>query len=106
MGKRAGAGDRALGLVAPFALTGPIESGMVMWNNVAAGILIAALAAFGGYSIRESDAFTANSPPEIGAWLAGIVGLWIAASPFVLSGTIDAGTPMSSNVGAGIVRSC
>ncbi|MFW6376862.1 MAG: SPW repeat protein, partial [archaeon] len=35
-------------------------------------------------------------------WLAGLVGLWVLASPFVLSGEIAEGTPMWSNVVGGL----
>lgn len=37
------------------------------------------------------------------SWLAALVGLWVLASPFVLSGPIASGTAMWSNVVAGIV---
>lgn len=37
-----------------------------------------------------------------GSWLAGLVGLWVLASPFVLTGEIAEGTPMWSNVVGGL----
>lgn len=37
------------------------------------------------------------------SWLAGLVGLWVLVSPFVLEGTITEGNPMWSNVVGGLV---
>lgn len=37
------------------------------------------------------------------SWLAGLVGLWVGVSPFVLDGSIAEGTPMWSNVVGGLV---
>lgn len=44
-----------------------------------------------------------GSPAEWGSWIAALLGLWVLASPFVLSGEIASGTPMYSNVVAGIL---
>lgn len=38
---------------------------------------------------------------DIAGWIAAIVGLWILAWPFTLSGAIGSGTPMYSNVVVG-----
>lgn len=37
------------------------------------------------------------------SWLAAILGLWVLVSPFVLTGEIATGTPILSNVIAGIL---
>lgn len=87
----------------PVLRTGEVTTGAPMYSAVVGGLVILALGAFGAYTIRsraDRDAFT---PAEIAGWVAALVGLWILASPFVLSGEIGSGTPMYSNVAAGVV---
>lgn len=86
-------------LVSPFALTGSIASGTAMWSNVIAGVLVLVLAAYGAYALRSSA--VTNVAAEWSGWLAGLAGLWILVSPFVLTGAIASGNPMYSNVIAG-----
>lgn len=74
-----------------------------MWSNVAAGIVVLLLAAFGAYTIRTAAEAEPNSPGEIGGWIAALAGVWVLASPFVLTGPIAEGTAMYSNVVAGLV---
>ncbi len=44
-----------------------------------------------------------TSSLEWASWIAAILGLWTLVSPFVLSGEIASGTPMYSNIVAGVV---
>lgn len=88
-------------LVSPFVLSGPFTSGTAMWSNVVAGIVVFVLAAFAAYELRT--AVPGSEWSEWSGWLAALAGLWILASPFVLTGSITAGNPMYSNVAAGIV---
>ncbi len=90
-------------LVSPFVLSGAIGTGTPMYATVVAGLLVVVLSGFAAYAIRTGAETAAFSTPEIAAWLAALVGLWVLVSPFVLSGTIASGTPMWSSVGAGIV---
>jgi hypothetical protein len=90
-------------LVSPFVLSGSIGSGTAMWSNVAAGIVISALAGFGAYSFRTAAEVAANTPGEWSGWIAALAGIWIVVSPFVLSGLIATGTVMWGNVVAGVV---
>lgn len=90
-------------LVSPFVLGGTIASGVAMWSNVAAGVVIAVLSAYGAYAILTSAELETNSLKEGSGWIAGLAGLWILVSPFVLSGPIGAGTAMWSTVAGGVV---
>lgn len=40
------------------------------------------------------------------AWINAVLGLWILATPFVLSGSITAGAAMWSNVVVGLAVMC
>lgn len=88
-------------LVSPFVLSGPVTSGTAMWSNVVAGIVVLVLAAYGAFELRS--AAHASAASEWSGWIAALAGLWILASPFVLTGSITTGNPMYSNVIAGIV---
>lgn len=89
--------------VSPFVLSGPIQSGTVMWSNVLGGILIAVLAGFAAYAYRTHPATRESGGPEWSGWIAALAGLWLLVSPFVLTGTIAEGTPMYATLGGGIV---
>lgn len=88
-------------LASPFVLSGPISSGTVLWSNVVSGALVLVLAAFGAYEVRTAT--TGGALSEWSAWIAAVAGIWILASPFVLAGSITVGTPLWSNVIAGLV---
>lgn len=90
-------------IVSSFVLTGSIESGTPMWSTVVAGVIILVLPAFAAYAIRSTAEAAKNSTGELAAWLAAIVGLWIIASPFVLTGAVESGTVLYSNIGAGAI---
>lgn len=90
-------------LVSPFVLTGAIESGTPMWSNVVSGAIVVLLSAYGGYALRTKAESSADTTHEWSAWIAGLVGLWVLVTPFVLTGAIGTGTVMWSNVAAGIV---
>lgn len=90
-------------LVSPFVLSGAFGSGTPMYSTAIGGVVVLGLSAFGAYSIRTGAETPPNSLGEIGGWLAALLGLWMAVSPFVLTGEIASGTPMWSNVVAGIL---
>lgn len=90
-------------LASPFLLSGSFGSGTPMWSNVVAGLLILVLAAFGAWATRTAGWTEPDSLAEWSGWLAGLAGLWILVSPFVLGGTVGAGTAMWSNVAGGAV---
>lgn len=90
-------------LASPFVLSGAVDSGTALWSTVGAGAVIAILAIYGAYTIRTSVASDANSLPELGGWVAGLAGLWIVGSPFVIGGDIAGTAMMASNVVAGLV---
>jgi uncharacterized membrane protein YczE len=39
-------------LITPFALSGPITTGTVLWSNVIVGLIAAIRAAYAGYAIE------------------------------------------------------
>lgn len=43
-------------LVTPFVMTGSIDSGSAMWNNVIAGLLVLVLAGWNGYEAQQAAA--------------------------------------------------
>ena len=90
-------------LVSPFVVSGSITSGTPMWSNAIAGIVVLVLTAFGAYTIRTSAETATSSSGEWSGWIAALAGLWIVVSPFIVGGTIDAGTTLWSNVVAGAV---
>lgn len=90
-------------LASPFVLTGSIATGTAFWSTVGAGILVVVLATFGAYATRTAVESDPNSAAEVSSWVAAIVGVWIAASPFVLTGAISDGTAMWSHLGAGLI---
>jgi uncharacterized membrane protein YczE len=90
-------------LVSPFVLTGEITEGTPLWSNVLGGLAILILAAYGAYAIRSLAETATNTAGEWSGWIAAIAGLWILASPFVLSGEIAEGTVMWSNVIGGVI---
>lgn len=90
-------------LASPFFLTGAIAEGTAMWSNVVAGIAILVLGAFGAYELRTADELGPGTTGEYTGSLAALVGLWILATPFVLTGAIAEGTVMWSNVVAGVL---
>lgn len=89
--------------VSPFVLSGPIQSGTVMWSHVLGGIVIAVLAGFGAYAYRTHAATRGGSAAEWSGWIAALAGLWLLVSPFVLTGAIAESTPMFATLGGGIV---
>lgn len=88
-------------LASPFVLDGSVGSGTPMWSNVAAGIVILVLAAFGAYALRADGGMPASG--EWSGWIAALAGVWILVSPFVMSGSIGEGTVMYSNVAGGAI---
>lgn len=90
-------------LASPYVLDGSIGSGTAMYSNVVAGFAILVLAAYGAYGRRTAAEQAGSSAGEYSGWLAAIAGLWIAISPFVLSGAIAANPVMWSNVAVGAV---
>lgn len=90
-------------LASPFVQSGAVGTAAPMWSAVAAGLAIVVLSGYGAYAIRSTVGIEENSPGELSGWLAALVGLWIAASPFVLTGAVGEGLPMWSNVVAGLV---
>lgn len=90
-------------VISPFALQGEIGAAPALYSNVVAGLAILVLAAYGAYWIRSSVASTPFSVSELAGWVAAIVGLWIAISPWVLAGEFSAGTPLYSTVVAGLI---
>jgi hypothetical protein len=60
------------------------------------------LAAYGAYSIRAAAGMS-NPANEWSGWIAGLAGLWILVSPFVLGGGIATSPMQWSNVAAGVV---
>lgn len=55
-----------------------------------------------GRTVRTSAETATNSPGEVSDWIAALVGIWLAISPFVLTGAITTGATMWSTV-AGIL---
>ncbi|MFB6186419.1 MAG: SPW repeat protein [Halobacteriaceae archaeon] len=90
-------------VVSPFVLTGANTSSTVTWSNGIAGIVILVFSAFGAYTVRTSAETTTNSLGEWSGWIAAVTGLWILVSPFVLTGSITAGTAMWSTIVAGVI---
>ena len=79
-------------LASPFALEAPEP---LLYSNVAVGALVAALAAFTAYRLRDD-----GTVRQYAAGLAGLGGGWALLSPFVLG----AGGPLLwSNVAVGAV---
>lgn len=89
-------------LVSPFVLEGGIASGTVMWSNAVSGVLVAVLAGYGAWRIRETAA-ERGSAGEWSGWIAALAGVWILLTPFVLTGSVGAGTPMYGTVIGGVV---
>lgn len=90
-------------LASPFVPSGSVGSARALWSNVVAGVGILLLSAYGAYAIRTAAERPANSPAELGGWVAALAGLWVAASPFVLSGSVGSAPALWSNVVAGVV---
>lgn len=88
-------------LVTPFVLSGPVDSGAVLWSNVIAGGLVVGCAAYTAYRLRSTA--EAVTWQQWSGWLAAVIGLWVLASPFVLTGTVATSSVMWSNVIAGIL---
>lgn len=88
-------------LASPLVLSGSIGAGTPMWSSVVAGFAIVVLAEYGADAIRSAVATGQNSPGELSGWLAAIVVLRVAVSPFVLFGQVGEGTAMGSTVAAG-----
>lgn len=80
-------------IATPFVWSTP-ES--MLWSNVAAGVIIALVAAYGAYRLFE-DTMIHLAVPVITA----ILGLWIVVSPFAFDGVAEA--VLTSNVVVGIV---
>lgn len=90
-------------VVSPFVLDGSVAAGTPMMSNVVTGVVILVLSAFAGSTIRSAAETETNSGGECSGWIAGLAGLWILITPFVLSGSIAAGTVKWSNVVVGLV---
>lgn len=88
-------------LVSPFVLTGSIQSSTPMWSNAIGGAVVLILPAFAAYAIRSTAETAKNSIGEWSGWFAALAGLWILVSPFVLTGAIETGTVLWSNIIAG-----
>ncbi|MFB6147163.1 MAG: SPW repeat protein [Halobacteriaceae archaeon] len=90
-------------VVSPFVLTGSFGGGTPMLSSVVAGLAILVLGAYTSYAIRSAAEGASGTWPEWSGWIGALAGLWIAFSPFVLSGSIGSGTPMLSSVVGGLV---
>ncbi|MFB6104800.1 MAG: SPW repeat protein [Halobacteriaceae archaeon] len=86
--------------VSPFVLTGSIASGNPLYSTVIGGALVVVLSAYTAWTWRSRDA---EDLAEYSAWLAGLIGLWTAISPFILTGAIQSGTVLYSTVAAGVL---
>jgi len=90
-------------VASPFVLDGSIGSGAAMYSTILAGIAIVVFAAVGAYGVRIRAELPTGTPVEWAGWLAALAGLWLIASPFVLSGDIGSTQPMYSTIGAGVI---
>lgn len=90
-------------LMSPFVLSGPIGGGTPMYSNAIAGVVVLVLAAVGASAIRAGVETSKNTPGELSGWIAGLVGIWMIVTPFVLNSSIDSGAVMWSNATAGVI---
>lgn len=90
-------------LVSPFLLTGEIAEAPGLYSNVVAGLVVFVLAIYAAFWVRTGVGTGTFSVPELAGWVTALVGLWIAATPFVLSGAFGSGTALYSNVAAGFI---
>lgn len=76
-------GFRSTSVISPFVLNDDIVTGTAMWSNIAAGAVIAVLAAFAAFQLRSSPGY--GAAPEFSDWLAALAGLCVLIAPFVVS---------------------
>lgn len=91
-------------VVSPFVLSGAIAEGTPMWSTTISGLAVLLLAGYGAYSLRTDVETETNTAGEVSGWIAAVVGIWLLASPFVLTGALAEGTAMwSTSLGGAIV---
>lgn len=70
-------------------------------------MILGDICSHGGVTMATEQATTvtteSGSLAKWASWLAGVVGLWVLASPFVLDGAVGSGAPMWSNVAGGAI---
>lgn len=88
-------------IVSPFVLEGSLASGLPMWSTLVGGLAILVLAGAAAYTRRTSSETETGTPGEYSGWIAALAGLWLAASPFVVTGSIGASTAMWSTIVGG-----
>lgn len=90
-------------VVSPFVLTGAITEDTAMWSTTVGGLAVLLLGGYAAYSLRTDVGTETGTAGEWAGWVTAIVGIWLAVSPFVLTGPIAEGTALWSTVVGGAI---